>query len=64
MKGITLAILEGAGPLKLVIAQILLAGMPFIDQKGNGQWRAAAEMLEDSKVSAEFASFLREEKTD
>lgn len=63
MKGITLALLDGAGPLKLVIAQLILAGTPFLDRAGSDQWQAAAEMLEDSKTSSDFASFLREEKT-
>lgn len=60
--GISLAILDGAGPFKLVLAQFILAGLPFFDRENKLQWQAAAEMLEDNKTSSAFASFLREEK--
>lgn len=63
MKGISLAILDGAGPIKIVIAQLIFAGLPFVDMEKKHQWQAAAEMLEDNKISSEFATFLREEKT-
>ncbi len=61
LKGISLAVLDGAGPLKLVLAQLMLAGIPFFSGSSREQWKSAAEMLEDRDQSHIFADFIREE---
>ena len=61
LKGFSLAVLEGAGPVKGILAQLMLAGIPFFSSSARAQWQSAAEMLEDRDESHTFADFLREE---
>jgi len=61
LKGFSLVVLEGAGPLKLVLAQLMLAGTPFFSGSTRAQVKSAAEMLEDKDESHIFADFIREE---
>ena len=57
-------LLEAAGPLAWLFAQVVYLGQPFLDGSQNGgQWQALAGLLENQEESRSFAAFLREEKT-
>lgn len=60
-KGFVLTFLEGSGPFKLILAQVMLAGLPFLNASVSWHWQAAAEMLENDSESREFAALLHEE---
>jgi len=62
LTSIVLPVLDGAGPLKVLLAQGMLAVSPLIDQKGHSEWVAFAEMLEDPVSSRQFAEMMRQEK--
>ena len=57
LKDLALVILEGSGPLRGVLAQGMLATLPFFDQSPSV--KAFAEMLEDPESSGSFANYLR-----
>jgi hypothetical protein len=59
--GLYLFLLEGSGPLKLMIGQVLLAGKVFASPSSQEKWLEAAEMLENDAQSKAFAFLLREE---
>lgn len=61
MRDLSLAVLDGVGPLKVVLSQLMFAGIPFAPAESKAQWEAAASMLEDRDESRTFAEFLREE---
>ncbi len=62
VSGLAAALLDGAGSLRLLVAQLVHAGTPFIGSESAGsQWQALAAMLEDSDEAQQFVSFLREE---
>ena len=50
--------LEAAGPLSVLLAQLVYVGQPFLP---GGQGRALAHMLEDRQESQAFAAYLQEE---
>lgn len=58
---VILAMLEGGGPFRSLIAQGMLAVSPFIGSTHQSSWAAFAEMLEDRDTSRAFAAFLRGE---
>jgi hypothetical protein len=62
LKGVVLTFLEGSGPLKLILGQIMQAGSVFINPSATDRWLAAAELLEDDSESRAFASLLKQEK--
>jgi len=56
------ALLDGAGSLRLLAAQLVHAGTPFIGASSAAdQWQALAALLEDKDSAQQFISFLREE---
>jgi hypothetical protein len=57
LTGLALLILEGSGPLRGLLAQGLLATLPFFNQSPSV--KAFAEMLEDSESCGSFANYLR-----
>ncbi len=61
LRDLSLALLDGAGPLKVVLSQLMFAGIPFAAAKSKAQWEAAATMLEDGNESRTFAEYLRKE---
>jgi hypothetical protein len=61
LKGIALTLLEGAGPIKIILSQVMLSTAPFFAGSNRGDWQAVAEMLEDETMSRDFSKFLREE---
>lgn len=55
-------LLEMAGPLTLLFAQLIYLGKPFFDGAGaQDRFMALANLLEDPEESHSFAAFLREE---
>jgi hypothetical protein len=62
LKGILLTFLQGSGPFKLLVGQLMLAGSVFIDPTSSERWLAVAEMLEDEEQSKAFSALLTEEK--
>jgi hypothetical protein len=56
---VILAMLEGGGPIKSLIAQGMLAFSPFIASTHLSSWTAFAELLEDPDSSRTFADYLR-----
>ncbi len=57
-----LPVLDGAGPLKALLAQGMLAFTPLIHPNQHSAWIAFAEMLEDPVSSQQFADKIRQEK--
>jgi len=57
-----LTLLEGGGPLKVILAQGMLALSPFVGSSAETSWKTFAEMLEDPDTSRTFADHLRQEK--
>ena len=56
--------LEAAGPLTVVLAQMLYFGQPLLGRPTAAiQWQALAEMLENRSESQSFAAYLREEES-
>ena len=56
-------VLESAGALTVLLAQIVYFGKPFVaGALPLGQWEALAQMLERREESHLFASFLRGEE--
>jgi hypothetical protein len=61
-KDLAITLLEGAGPLRILAAQLLYAGMPFVGLSSSpNQMQALADMLDNGQKTASFISFLREE---
>jgi len=56
---VVLTILDAFDPLKLVLAQGMLAFSPFIAPSGKSSWVAFAAMLEDPHESESFRDYLR-----
>jgi hypothetical protein len=62
VSGLAAALLDGTGSLRLLVAQLVHAGTPFVGSESAGsQWQALAAMLENSEEARQFVSFLREE---
>ena len=56
-------LLEAAGPLTILLAQVVFLGQPFMNNPHQRErWAALAEMLDDPAEAKAFASFLKEEK--
>ena len=61
LESMTAWLLEAAGPLTLLGAQVLYLGRPLLRPSLDGQPDALASLLEDRDEALAFASFLREE---
>ena len=55
-----LVLLEGGGAFRSIIAQGMLAVIPFVGSL-SPSWNAFAEMLEDPDFTMAFAEYLRKE---
>ncbi len=60
LEGLASWFLEAGSPLKLLGAQALYMGQPFV---GGGQLEAIAHMLEDEEETQAFANYLRGERS-
>ena len=57
------ALLETAGPLTIILAQLVYVSQPLIGSgQPAGRLQALATLLEDQEESRSFANYLREEK--
>lgn len=56
-------IVESAGPLNVLLAQVLYFSQPLVQPAVSGKGLAAlAQLLDDPQQAAQFAAFLREEE--
>ncbi len=60
--GIAVSLLEGSGPMKMFLSQIMLSLSPLINQGSESQWHSIARMLEDPQESKSFMTYLLKEK--
>lgn len=59
---IAATLIEGSGPITILLAQLLHAGQPFFGRSlPANQWQALVYLLENPAESQLFAAFLREE---
>jgi hypothetical protein len=58
------ALLESAGPLNVILAQLVFAGRPLLGQVvPEERIKALAGLFEDQEESRSFAAFIREESS-
>ena len=62
LTGIAVSLLEGSGPMKMFLSQIMLSLSPLINQGSESQWHSIARMLEDPQESKSFMTYLLKEK--
>jgi hypothetical protein len=62
MIGLVSALLEGAGPIRFLLSQVLFGCSPFIGQHQLDSWQAFARMMENPAACKEFATFLDKER--
>lgn len=56
--------LDAGGPIRILAAQAIYIGQPFLHQAVPvGHLEALANLLEDQELSKEFAAVLREENS-
>ena len=61
LRNFTISFLEACGPLTVLAAQFFYLGQPFYPPTGSrGQIEALASMLEDTRETKKFVTFLRE----
>ncbi len=60
LQDVASTLLETAGPLTVILAQLVYIGQPFAP---GPQSKALAHMLEDRQEGKDFAAFLREEES-
>lgn len=59
----TAYLLEAAGPLTILFAQLVSLGQPlFSGSKNQADWEALADMLEDPAQAKAFAEYLKKER--
>jgi len=63
LSGFALTLLEGVGPIKMILSQALLGASVLMEHENRSSMRAFAETLEDPFESRSFASFLRTGKS-
>jgi hypothetical protein len=62
LTGLVVSLLEGTGPLKILLSQAMMGFLPLFTQTRDGSWQSFAEMLEDTKECRSFMTYLLEEK--
>ncbi|MDP3450917.1 MAG: hypothetical protein Q8R87_10070 [Anaerolineaceae bacterium] len=62
LTGLVVTLLEGAGPLKILISQALMGFLPLFGQTRDSSWHSFAQMLEDTAECRLFTTYLLEEK--
>jgi len=60
--GLAVTLLEGSGPVRVFLYQILLGFLPLFGQHRHSSWNSFAEMLDDPMECRSFSAFLLEEK--
>jgi hypothetical protein len=63
LEEITITLLEAAGPLKILAAQMVYAGIPLLNTftPSKSTWLELATLLEDHQRSRNFIAYLRGE---
>lgn len=56
-----ITLLEAAGPLKILFAQLVYIGQPLFGRADSGAWGGFAKLLEDPEESKQFIAFISEE---
>lgn len=62
LTGLVVTLLDGTGPLKILLSQALMGFLPLFGQTRDGSWQSFAQMLEDSRECRSFTTYLLEEK--
>ena len=63
LDGAAAALVEGAGPLSVLLAQMMYIGQPLAQTAVPGaSYAALARLLDDPRQAAQFAAYLREEE--
>jgi hypothetical protein len=62
LTGLVVTLLDGSGPLKILLSQALMGFLPLFGQTRDSSWHYFAQMLEDSVECRSFATYLLEEK--
>jgi hypothetical protein len=63
MTGLAITLMEGSGPLKIFLSQVLMGFLPLFCQNQESSWHSFAEMLEDPLECRSFTAYLLEEKS-
>lgn len=63
LEEITITLLEASGPLKILAAQVVYAGIPLLETltPSKRTWLELANLLEDNQRSRNFIAYLRGE---
>lgn len=61
LDGFASVLVDGLGPVRIVLAQIIYAGQVFVHPDARDPWNAAGGLLECDEDSRSFAAFLRGE---
>jgi hypothetical protein len=62
LRELTAELLEAAGPVNILLAQMMYAGRPVLLQMfDEDHYKALANLFEDQNASRSFAAYLREE---
>ncbi len=59
LAGLAGFVLEAAGPLNIVGAQLIYAGQPLLPGAREGAWGALAQMLEEEDETRAFTALLK-----
>jgi hypothetical protein len=59
LSGLTLTLLEGAAPIRMLLSQTLFSLTPFVNPSQRDAITAFAETLDDNRECQGFATFLR-----
>lgn len=63
LTGLVVTLLEGSGPIKILLSQVLMGFLPLFDQNHDSSWHSFAQMLEDPQECRSFTAYLLEEKS-
>ena len=63
LTGLAAVLLEGAGPLKFILSQVMLGFLPIFGQYQTSPWVSFAHMLENPAECRAFSTYLLEEKS-
>jgi hypothetical protein len=62
LTGLAITMLEGSGPIRILVAQAMMGITPLINQTHESFWYSFAEMLEDTGECKSFVAYLLEVK--
>lgn len=62
LKGVVALFLDAAGPVNILLAQVVYFGQPVFGQPDRqASWQALAQMLEQPDARSQFAAYLQQE---